>query len=88
MKMLSFPLKDSDIDTRGKRRRAVIQIREQLDRIHFKEGVYWMRIPENLRGGDACRAAEYAMDAIEQAIVELDSAYRFSVFCLRRIDAP
>jgi len=76
MKTLTIPLKDDDIDTRDKRRRAVRHIREQLDRIHFKEGVYWMRIPKNLRGSIACRNAEYAMDAIEQAIIKLNSAYR------------
>jgi hypothetical protein len=75
MKMLSFPLKDSDIDTRRKRRRAVKQIREQLDRIHFIEGIYWAKIPKNLRGGDATLNAEYAMDALERAMIELYDAY-------------
>jgi len=75
MKTLSFPLKDSDIDTRAKRRRAIKQIREQLDLIHFKEGIYWARIPKNLRGGTLALKAEYAMDAIEQAMIELYEAY-------------
>jgi len=75
MKTLTLPLKDSDIDTREKRRRALKQIRGQLDRIHFKEGIYWMRIPKNLRGGAACLNAEHAMDAIERAMIELDNAY-------------
>jgi hypothetical protein len=76
MKKLTFPLKDSDIDTRGKRRRAIKQIRGQLDRIHFKEGMYWARIPKNLRHSVVCMDAMNAMDAIERAMVELDNAYR------------
>jgi hypothetical protein len=75
MKKLSFPLKDSDIDTRAKRRRAIRQIRGQLDRIHFKEGMYWAKIPKNLRGGERALNAEYAMDAIERAMCELYDAY-------------
>ena len=76
MKALTLPLKNSDIDTRAKRRRAVKQIREQLDRIHFNEGVYWTRIPKNLRGGTPALKAEHAMDAMERAIIELYDAYQ------------
>jgi hypothetical protein len=70
-----LPLKNSDIDTRKKRKRVLKVIRAELDRIHFAEGMCLVHFPKNLRNSPSCEAGETAMDLIEDAIIALDEAY-------------
>jgi hypothetical protein len=74
-KKSAFLLTNDDINTRGKRRRMVKLIRDAIDTIHFAEGMYMAKIPENLRGGPYYDAALSCLDLLEDAIVALDEAY-------------
>jgi hypothetical protein len=74
-KSYSIHIYEDNINTRSKRRRIVNRIRIELDRIHFAEGMYMTRIPENLQGSDAYDAAIESMDRLEEAIMALDEAY-------------
>jgi hypothetical protein len=47
----------------------------ELGRIMRAEEDYMNRIPVNLQAGEACAAAEYTVDVINEAIVSLEDAF-------------
>lgn len=67
MKALSLPLNDSDLRTRGSRRRACALIAREVMRVHEAEEAYLLRMPDNIalgcRGLYARRAADDLLDA-------------------------
>lgn len=75
MKKLQFPLKDSDIDTRGKRRRVCSLISDELWRIHEAEEAYISRMPENIAAGRRYLYARRATDDLLDAMIALAEAY-------------
>lgn len=64
-----------DVSTRGKRRKAMVLIIELLEKIRHAEERYLERIPLNLRSGSAYFEADYCVDTIIDAIIELLEAY-------------
>jgi len=75
MKTLTLPLKDSDIDTRGKRRRVCEFIAGELCRVAKAEEAYKERIPENLMGSDRYLDAEYASEELLEASISVSNAF-------------
>jgi hypothetical protein len=66
---------DVDITTRPKRRQAVSLIITQLSRILNEEEAYLNRIPMNMKHGDAAEAADWSIDYLQDAIIDLMEAY-------------
>jgi hypothetical protein len=64
-----------DVSTRGKRRKAIWLTIELLEKIRHAEERYMQRIPLNLRSGTAYFEADYSVDTIIDAIIELMRAY-------------
>lgn len=75
MKTLTLPLKNSDIDTRGKRRQVCRFISREIWRIHDVEEAYMHRIPENLAQGQRYLYALRATDDLIDAMVKLAEAF-------------
>jgi hypothetical protein len=75
MKTLSLPLKDSDIDTRGKRRRACRMISAEIWRIYLAEEAYMLRIPPNIAQGYRYLFARRATDDLLDAAVTVSEAF-------------
>jgi len=74
MKNKSF-IDSVDVSTRGKRRKAMALVIELLEKIRHSEERYLENIPLNLQSGSAYADAEYSVDIIIDAIVELLNAY-------------
>ena len=72
--MKSF-LDSIDVSTRGKRRKAMVLVIELLEKIRHAEGRYMERIPLNLRSGNAYFEADYSVDTMLDAIIDLMRAY-------------
>ena len=64
-----------DVSTRGKRRKATMLAIDLLEKIRHAEERYLERIPPNLRSGSAYYDADYSVDTIIAAIIELLRAY-------------
>ena len=74
--MKSFP--DSvNVSTRGKRRNAMWLVIELLEKIRHAEEQYMGRIPLNLRSGTAYLEADYSVDTMLDAIIELMRVYEY-----------
>jgi len=61
--------------TRPRRRKTLISIIAQLEKICDAEKHYWDNIPTNLQSGPAFEAAEQTVSAMEEALALLDQAY-------------
>ena len=75
MRTLLLPLKDSDIDTRGKRRQICRFMSEEVWRIYQAEERYMHRIPENIALGYKGLYAKRATDDLLDAMVTLAEAF-------------
>ena len=75
MRTLMLPLKDSDIDTRAKRRRVCNMIAKEVWRICETEEAYKNRIPGNLRGGYHYLYARVASDRLFDAYLTIAEAF-------------
>ena len=64
-----------DVSTRGKRRKAMMFAIDLLEKIRHVEERYLERIPLNLRSGSAYFDADYSVDTIIAAIIELLRVY-------------
>jgi len=71
MKTLTLPLKDSDIDTRAKRRRVCMMIGDAVWRVYEAEYAYKERIPENLKVGYRYLYARVASESLFDACLAL-----------------
>ena len=71
----SFKAKDTNYNTRRKRRRLVESIILHLEAIRVHEDAFLANVPENLQSGPACENAELAIESLEQAIDLLKDAY-------------
>ena len=67
--------KDKDYNDRGRRRKAVSSIVNQLSIIRDFEEDYKDNIPDNLRNSSRYEAAEKAIEALEEASEILESAF-------------
>jgi hypothetical protein len=75
MKTLTLPLKDSDIDTRGKRRRVCEMIADEIWHIYKAEDAYKNRIPQNIALGRCGLYARRATDDLFDAALTLGEAF-------------
>jgi len=75
MKTLTLPLKDSDIDTRAKRRRICMMLGDAAWSIYEAELAYKERIPENLTFGYRYLYAQVASEYLFDASMTLYSAF-------------
>jgi len=75
--MNSF-LDSIDVSTRGKRRKAMVLVIKLLEKIRHAEERYMERIPLNLRAGHAYFEADYCVDTLIEAIINLLNAYEES----------
>jgi hypothetical protein len=64
-----------DVSSRAARRRAMALLLFELERVLRAEEEYAERIPENLKGGEACASAEYTVDILIDAIVALGDTF-------------
>ena len=64
-----------DVSTRQKRRNATSLAIGLLERIRFAEEASLERFPTNLQDGDAYANAEYSLEVLVDAIVNLSDAY-------------
>ena len=64
-----------DVSTRSKRRKAIWLVIELLEKIRHAEERYIERIPLNLRAGNAYFEADYSVDTVVDAIIDLMKAY-------------
>ena len=71
----SQKIKPALTDTRKDRRKAMCGIIMALTAIRNAEEAYFLKIPDNLRGGPACEDAESAVCAMDEAIALLNEAY-------------
>ena len=74
-KTMQSILDSVDVSTRGKRRKAMVIVIELLEKIRHAEERYMERIPLNLRYGYAYFDADYSVDTIIDAIIELWRVY-------------
>jgi len=72
MKLL---IESVDVSTRGKRRKATAEAIGLLEKIRHAEEAYMERIPFNLRSGKHYAKADYSIDTLICAIIELLGAY-------------
>ena len=67
-----------DVSTRGTRRKAMwLVVIELLEKIRHAEERYMERIPVNLRAGNAYLNADYSVDTMIDAIIELMRVYEY-----------
>ena len=67
-----------DVSTRGRRRKAMwLVVIELLEKIRHAEEQYMGRIPLNLRAGSAYFDADYSVDTMIAAIIELMRVYEY-----------
>ena len=64
-----------DVSSRRKRRKAVVLVIDMLEKIRFAEEVYRDRIPLDSEDNQALINADYSIDSIVHAIVNLLHAY-------------
>jgi hypothetical protein len=64
-----------DVSTRGKRRKALAILIDDLERIRAAEEAYMDCIPLNLRESEACVNAEYTVDLLTDALITLGDAF-------------
>jgi hypothetical protein len=64
-----------DLNSRGKRRRAVNKIISALQKVYDAEEDYRSNIPENLQPGPAFAASEETLEILSEAIDGLNSAF-------------
>ena len=75
-RFMSGEIKKADTcSTRGRRRKALVSVIAQLEKICDAETQYWHKIPINLQSGDAYESAEQAANAMEEALGLLYGAY-------------
>ena len=75
MKTLLLPLKDNDIDTRGKRRRVCSLIAHEVMRVYEAEEAYKERIPQNIAQGYRYLYANVAAEELLDAGIMLYEAF-------------
>ena len=67
-----------DVSTRGTRRKAMwLVVIELLEKIRHAEERYMERVPLNLRSGSAYFDADYSVDTMIAAIIELMRVYEY-----------
>jgi hypothetical protein len=78
MKKNMKPFLDSvDVSTRCKRRKAMRLVIELLEKICHAEERYMERISLNFRAGAAYFEADYSVDAMIDAIIDLMRVYEY-----------
>jgi hypothetical protein len=75
MSTFPLPLRESDIDTRGKRRRVCSLIAQEVDRIRAAEEDYMNEIPDNLRSGSMYMYARKAEEDLFDAMILIHEAF-------------
>ena len=75
MKALALPLKDSDLRTRGGRRRVCALIAREVMRVHEAEEAYLARMPENIALGYRGLYARVAANELLDAAITLYEAF-------------
>ena len=75
MKALTLPLKNSDFDTRGKRRQVCHMLSAEIMRIYEAEYAYTERIPPNISQGYRHLYARKATDDLLDAAIAAGEAF-------------
>jgi hypothetical protein len=68
-------VREIDVSTRKKRRKAMVVAIEMLEKIRMGEEIFMSRVPRNLQSGPAYESADASVEIIIGAICELLDAY-------------